>query len=66
MTIKEWKPGMAVSIIGAINFESTIERGTTTETPPFTSGNITRVEVVVESGRIRNVAIGRLTVGHRL
>lgn len=60
MTIKDWKPRMPVSVIGAINFENTTERGMTTQTPPFRDRNTTRVEVEVENGKIKNVAIGRL------
>lgn len=62
MKIKDWKPGMAVSIVGAVNFRTATERGKTTKTPPVKAGNITRVEVELDSGVIRNVSIGRLNI----
>lgn len=63
MTTKQWRPNLAITVIGAVDIDRSCIKGKTTDLPPFRESGITKVEIEDTEGMTRNVAISRIKVG---
>jgi hypothetical protein len=61
MSIAQWQENLRVSIIGAGENKSCI-KGQTTNRPPYRDGDVIKVEVFSDSGKLHQIALSRVKI----
>ncbi len=65
MRITDWIENLRVSVVGAGDNTSCI-KGFTTRRQPFRDGDVTKVEVLDDNGKIRHIALSRIRINGQL
>jgi hypothetical protein len=61
MSIAQWQESLRVSIIGAGHNKSCI-KGRTTNRPPYRDVDVTKVEILADSGKLHQIALSRVKI----